>query len=180
MTTTPESPYVQPLCQHPALDGWMQWPSIRMWVRRDGMRLDIVSLAPAREARTDFVLLPCDEEVLVLLGQIAACGSRASLYVTHLNPAYDKRLVLCGRRATGAVRVHGSVPMVRDRLYTRTRTAMLNVASVHRTAGRSDAAVVWSALARRILVAKRTANKAGKGRSVRAVSGGLPTLGLRN
>lgn len=53
---------------HPALDPAIAWPTLGMWVRWEGERLDLVSLAPARGATADQVLLPCSPELLIQLG----------------------------------------------------------------------------------------------------------------
>jgi hypothetical protein len=53
---------------------------------------------------------------------------------------------------------------------------MLTVGQIRRTSGHQDEAAQWSALARQLLMAKRSVRR---GRSARTVSGGLPTLGKR-
>ncbi|HZX36740.1 MAG TPA: hypothetical protein VFF37_00100, partial [Streptomyces sp.] len=68
------------------------------------------------------------------------------------------------------------VSSVADTLYGRTRAAMLTAGQLSRVSGQDDEAAHWGALARQLLLAKRSARR---GRSVRAVSGGLPTLGKR-
>ncbi|MFC7912520.1 hypothetical protein [Streptomyces sp. NPDC057386] len=165
------------LPRHPALSPGATWPTLRMWVRREDEHAVLVALAPARGARPEEVLLPCDAALLILLGRIALGSSRAGLYAAHLDEEDpDRRLVLCARGAPGAVRVRGAVSSVADTLYGRTRAAMLAAGALRRASGRDDEAAHWGTLARQLLLAKRSARR---GRSVRAVSGGLPTLGRR-
>ncbi|MFC3350244.1 hypothetical protein ACFOOM_23015 [Streptomyces echinoruber] len=78
--------------------------------------------------------------------------------------------------AHGAVRVQGPLALVAEVLAARTRAAALRVAAVHRAAGWGEEARVWRARARRILT---TIQATRRGRSVRAASAGLPTLGGR-
>lgn len=162
---------------HPALDPAVAWPTLGMWVRWEGGRLDLVSLAPARATQADQVLLPCDSELLIQLGKISLGSSRASLYAARLaEDDADHRLVLCPRGIEGAVRISGAVSSVAEPLYGKTRAAMLAAGRVRRAAGHQDEATQWSAMARQLLMAKRAARRR---RSVRTVSGGLPTLGKR-
>lgn len=76
------------------------------------------------------------------------------------------------RRGTGG----GLLAFVAEALAARIRTATLNLAAVHREAGRPQEARLWRARARTILKDGRAARL---GRSVRAASAGLPTLGGR-
>ncbi|WP_127455069.1 hypothetical protein [Streptomyces sp. B29(2018)] len=104
------------------------------------------------------VLLPCAWPELERLAGIATGRSRARVYVRGLGEAGPEQLlVLCLRGAGGAVRVEGPLAPVAEVLAARARAAALNVAAVHREAGRA----------------------ARRGRSVRAASAGLPTLGRR-
>lgn len=159
---------------HPALDPAVAWPTLGMWVRRDGELLDLVSLAPARDTQADQVLLPCDPELLIQLGKISLGNSRAGLYAVRLAEGADRRLVLCRRGVEGGVRISGAVPSIADPLYGKTRAAMLAAGRERRAAGDQDEAGQWSAMARQLLMTKRSTRR---GRSVRTVSGGLPTLG---
>ncbi|MEU9190320.1 hypothetical protein AB0D14_38540 [Streptomyces sp. NPDC048484] len=160
---------------HPALDQEVSWPTLRLWVRWDGERVDVVSFAPARGAQADQILLPCAPEILIQLGRISLGGSRASLYATRLVPgSEDRRLVLCPRGTEGSVRIRGTVSSATDALYGKTRAAMLAVGQTRKVSGHPDEAAQWRALARQLLMAKRAIRR---GHSVRAVSGGLPTLG---
>ncbi|MFI1189320.1 hypothetical protein [Streptomyces californicus] len=160
---------------HPARDPAVAWPTLDMWVRWDGRRLDLVSLAPTRDAQADEVLLPYDPELLMLLGKISLGGSRAGLYATRLaQEETDRRVVLCRRGSEGSVRISGTGSSIADPLYAKTRAAMLAAGREHRAAGNQDEAAQWKAMARQLLMAKRSARR---GHSVRTVSGGLPTLG---
>ncbi|MBP5935370.1 hypothetical protein [Streptomyces acidiscabies] len=168
------------LFRHPALSPGAAWPTLRMWVRREDEHAVLVSLAPAPEARPEEVLLPCDAALLTLLGSIALGSSRAGLYAARLDeqdPA--RRLVLCARGVPGALRVRGATSAVADTLYGRTRSAMLTAGHLLRASGQRDEAAHWGTLARGLMLAKRSARRGRRGRSVRAVSGGLPTLGKR-
>ncbi|WP_216590262.1 hypothetical protein [Streptomyces brasiliscabiei] len=80
------------------------------------------------------------------------------------------------RGSPGAVHVEGPLTPAAEVLTARTRAATLRVAAVHREAGRLQEAQLWRARARRILKDSRAARR---GRSVRATSAGLPTLGKR-
>ncbi|MFD7089897.1 hypothetical protein ACFV94_19165 [Streptomyces sp. NPDC059896] len=160
---------------HPALDSAIAWPTLGMWVRWDGERLDLVSLSPTRGATADQVLLPCSPELLIQLGKISLGGSRAGLYAACLTKdGADHRLVLCQRGWEGAVRISGAVSSIAEPLYGKTRAAMLAAGREQRNAGNQAGAAQWSAMARQLLMAKRASRR---GRSVRTVSGGLPTLG---
>lgn len=160
---------------HPALDPAIAWPTLGMWARWEGERLDLVSLAPARGAQGEQVLLPCSPELLIQLGKISLGGSRAGLYAVRLTEdGADHRLVLCQRGLAGAVRIGGAVSSIAEPLYGKTRAAMLAASREQRAAGNQDEAGQWSAMARQLLMAKRASRR---GRSVRTVSGGLPTLG---
>lgn len=166
------------LSRHPALEQKGPWPTLRMWARWEGERVALVSLAPARGTQAGQVLLPCDPELLMQLGRISLGGSRAGLYAACLaEDGTDRRLVLCPRGSAGAVRICGAVSSVAEALYGKTRSAMLTVGQIQRASGRTDDAAQWSALARQLLMAKRAARR--RGRSVRTMSGGLPTLGKR-
>jgi hypothetical protein len=148
-----------------------------MWVRRDGDGIDSIALTGARAGAVEDVLLPHDEAALMVLGAMATGGSQAHLYVCSVSEdREDLRLVVCLRGADGAVRVEGRASMVADTLYARTRAALLAMAKSARDAGRQDEARHWSVLARRLLMTRRQANR---GSSVRAMAGGLPTLGCR-
>ncbi|MFF8601871.1 hypothetical protein ACF065_27625 [Streptomyces sp. NPDC015232] len=165
------------LPRHPALSPGAAWPTLRMWVRREDEHAVLVAFAPARGARPEEVLLPCDAALLTLLGRIALGSSRAGLYAARLDEeGAGRRLVLCARGAPGAVRVRGAVGSVADTLYGRTRAAMLTAGALLRASGQDDEAALWGTLARQLLLAKRSTHQ---GRSVRAVSGGLPTPGKR-
>ncbi|MFH9742660.1 hypothetical protein ACH4MA_33855 [Streptomyces roseolus] len=123
------------------------------------------------------VLLSCTWPELERLAGIATGASRARVYVRDLGGAGpERRLVLCLRGADRAVRVEGPVGPVAEVLVARCRAAALDVAAVHREAGRPQEARLWRARARRILKDGRAARR---GRSVRAASAGLPTLGRR-
>ncbi|MGA4846548.1 hypothetical protein ACOBQB_09860 [Streptomyces sp. G5(2025)] len=166
MNTTPS---------RPALDQGLSWPTLRMWVRRDGECVDLVSLAPARGAHPEEVLLPSDPEPLIQLGKISLGSSRAGLYAVCLTQeGTDRRLVLCQRGSEGAVRISGIMSSIAAPLYGKTRAAMLAAGREQRAAGNQDAAAQWSTMARQLLLAKRSSRR---GRSVRTISGGLPTLG---
>lgn len=160
---------------HPALDPSIAWPTLGMWVRWEGERLDLVSLAPARDVKADQVLLPCSPELLLQLGKISLGSSRAGLYAMRLTEdGADHRLVICQRGLEGAVRISGAVSSIAEPLYGKTRAAILAAGREQRAAGNHDEASQWSAMARQLLMAKRASRR---GRSVRTVSGGLPTLG---
>lgn len=160
---------------HPALDPAIAWPTLGMWVRWEGKRLDLVSLAPARDAKADHVLLPSSAELLLKLGKISLGTSRAGLYAVHLTQdSADHRLVLCQRGWEGAVRISGAVSSIAEPLYGKTRAAILAARREQRAVGNHNEAAQWSAMARQLLMAKRASRR---GRSVRTVSGGLPTLG---
>jgi hypothetical protein len=75
------------------------------------------------------------------------------------------------------VRVDGTLAPIAETLAAKTRAAALSVAAVHREAGRAEESQLWRARARRILKDGRAARR---GRSVRAASAGLPTLGRRS
>ncbi|MFD7013980.1 hypothetical protein [Streptomyces sp. NPDC059928] len=161
--------------RHPALDQELSWPTLRMWVRREDEHVDLVSLAPARGAHPEEVLLPCDSELLIQLGKISLGSTRARLYAVRLtDDGVDHRLVLCQRGSDGAVRVSGAVSSIAEPLYGKTRAAMLASGQEQRAAGNQEEAVQWSAMARQLLMAKRARRR---GHSLRTVSGGLPTLG---
>ncbi|MFJ9380171.1 hypothetical protein [Streptomyces sp. NPDC101455] len=163
--------------RHPALTG-ESWPVIGVRVRREDRSLRTASWRPAPHAELEDVLLPCVWPELEGLAEIAVGLSRARVYVRDLGGAEpDRRLVLCLRGAPGAVRVEGPLAPVVEVLAARTRTAMLRVAAVHREAGRGQEAQAWRARARRMLKDVRAARR---GRSVRATSAGLPTLGRRS
>lgn len=163
--------------RHPALDQELPWPTLCMWVRWEGERLDLVTLAPAPRAQPEQVLLPCAPELLIQLGRISLGSSRAGLYAARLvENTTDRRLVLCPRGSEGAVRVRGAVSSLADALYGKARSAMLASGQIQKATRRPDEAAHWRALARQLLLAKRSARRA---HSVRTVSGGLPTLGKR-
>ncbi|MER8120658.1 hypothetical protein [Streptomyces sp. NPDC094031] len=123
------------------------------------------------------LLLPCAWPELERLAEIAAGGSRARVYVRDLGEAGSEEfLMLCLRGAGGAVRVYGPLAPVAEVLAARVCAAALDVAAVHREAGREEEARLWRARARRILKDGRAARR---GRSIRAASAGLPTLGRR-
>ncbi|MFF8992613.1 hypothetical protein ACF09H_22290 [Streptomyces sp. NPDC014983] len=162
--------------RHPALDG-VRWPAIGVRVRRENVGLRAALWRSAPRAVLQEVLLPCTWPELERLAEIATGRSRARVYVRGLGEAGPEQLlVLCLRGAVGAVRVDGPLAPVADVLATRTRAAALNVAAVHREAGREEEARLWRARARRILKDGRAARR---GRSVRAASAGLPSLGRR-
>ncbi|MFH0246423.1 hypothetical protein ACGRHY_29290 [Streptomyces sp. HK10] len=162
--------------RHPALAG-ESWPVIGVRIHREGRRPRSASWRPAPLTVLEEVLLPCTWPELERLAEIAVGLSRARVYVQGLAGAEpDGRLVLCLRGAPGAVRVDGPLAPVAEVLAARARTAALRVAAVHREAGRQQEAQVWRARARRILKDGRAARR---GRSVRAASAGLPTLGGR-
>ncbi|MFE9620416.1 hypothetical protein [Streptomyces sp. NPDC006384] len=124
------------------------------------------------------VLLPSTWPELERLAEIPTGRSRARVYVRDLGEAGpERRLVLCLRGADGAVRVEGPVGSAAEVLAVRARAAALDVAAVHRAAGRAQEARLWRARARQILKDGRAARR---GRSVRAASAGLPTLGHRS
>ncbi|MFJ8752113.1 hypothetical protein ACIREO_22695 [Streptomyces sp. NPDC102441] len=160
---------------HPALDPAVAWPTLGMWVRWDGGRLDLVSLAPTRDAQADQVLLPCDPELLIQLGKISLGRSRAGPYAVRLvQEGTDHRVVLCRRGSEGAIRISGTGSSMADPLYAKTRAAMLAAGREHRAEGNQDEAAQWSAMARQLLMTKRLSRR---GRSIRTISGGLPTFG---
>lgn len=129
---------------------------------------------PAKGAVAEQALLPADLEALQVLGAVAVGQSRAHLFAVVLPGDGNERVVLCLCGTVGAVRVGGSVALFAEVLKARTRAALLRGAQDHRQAGRSDEAAAWSAAARGVLLAGR---RAGRGSSVRAVSGGLSALG---
>ncbi|MFK0142714.1 hypothetical protein [Streptomyces murinus] len=162
--------------RHPALDG-VSWPAIGVRVHsgEGGPRAASWALAPRAVLRE--VLLPCTWPELEGLAQIATGTSRARVYVRSLGGAWaEQLLVLCLRGAGGAVRVEGPLDPVAEVLTARVRAAALKVAAVHCAAGREQEARLWRARARQILKDGRAARR---GRSVRAASAGLPTLGRR-
>ena len=162
--------------RHPALSG-ETWPVIGVRVRREDRRLRAASWRPAPLAVPEDVLLPCAWRELEGLAEIAVGLSRARVYVSGLaEDETDGRLVLCLRGADGAIQIQGPLAPVADMLAARTRAAMLRVAAVHREAGRQKEAQAWRARARQLLKDGRAARR---GRSVRATSAGLPTLGQR-
>lgn len=161
---------------HPALTGG-PWPMIGVRVSREDSSPRAASWQPAPHTVLEDVLLPCTWPELERLAQIATGLSRARVYVTDLGAVEsDRRLVLCLRGAPGAIRVEGPLAPVVEVLTARTRAAALSVAAIHREAGRPEEAQLWRARARRILKDGRAARR---GRSVRATSAGLPTLGRR-
>jgi hypothetical protein len=162
--------------QHPALTG-APWPVIGVRIRRQDRRPQAASWRPAPLTVLEEVLLPCMWPELERLAEIAVGLSKAKVYVRDLGEGeLERRPVLCLRDATGAVRVEGPLAPVAEELAARTRTATLRVAAMHREAGRPQEAQLWRARARRILKDGRAARR---GRSVRAASAGLPTLGRR-
>ncbi|MDX3067594.1 MULTISPECIES: hypothetical protein [Streptomyces] len=162
---------------HPALAG-APWPVIGVRVRREERRPRSASWRPAQWTVREDVLLPCTWPELEGLAEIAVGRSRARVYVRDLGGAEpDRRMVLCLRGAAGAVRVEGPLAPFAEVLAARVRAAVLRAAAVHREAGRQAEAQVWRARARRILKDGRAARRGG---SVRATSGGLPTLGGRH
>ncbi|MER6717126.1 hypothetical protein [Streptomyces sp. NPDC000877] len=161
---------------HPALTG-APWPVIGVRVRREDSSLRAASWQLAPHAVLEDVLLPCTWPELEPLAQIATGLARARVYVTDLGAAGpDQPLVLCLRGAPGAVQVQGRLTPIAETLTARTRAATLSVAAVHREASRPQLAQLWRARARQILKDGRAARR---GRSVRATSAGLPTLGQR-
>ncbi|MFE1764062.1 hypothetical protein ACFW81_07580 [Streptomyces angustmyceticus] len=162
--------------RHPALTG-APWPVIGVRVRREDRRPRAASWRPAPRGVLADALLPCTWPELECLAEIAVGLSRARVYVRDLGGVEpDQRLVLCLRGAPGAVRVEGPLAPAAEVLAARTRAAALRVAAVHREAGRQQEAQVWRTRARQIL---RDGRAARRGRSVRAASAGLPTLGGR-
>ncbi|MFE2640842.1 hypothetical protein ACFXKF_40045 [Streptomyces scopuliridis] len=162
--------------RHPALTG-APWPVIGVRVRHEDRRPRAASWRPAPLAVPQDVLLPCAWPELEGLAKIAVGLSRARVYVRALaEDEPDGRLVLCLRGAPGAIQVQGPLAPVANVLAARTRAAMLRVAAVHREAGRPEEAQAWRARARQLLKDGRAARR---GRSVRATSAGLPTLGGR-
>lgn len=179
MAESPEQPFALPPAEHPALTGVRKWPTVRLWVRRQQGSL-AVSLAPLRDGRVEYVLLPCDGETLLTLCHIGTGTGRAGLYVAPLQSSRrTELLVLCSRRTPGAVRVRGSVTNLGDTLFNKARTVVLKIAATYREDGDEEAASAWAAVAGRALEVKRAARQAAKGQSVRTVSGGLPSLGKR-
>ncbi|MDX3695031.1 hypothetical protein PV726_32775 [Streptomyces europaeiscabiei] len=162
--------------RHPALTGG-PWPVIGLWVGREDRSPRAASWRPAPRVVQEDVLLPCTWPELERLAEIATGLNRARVYVRDLGGTEpDRRLVLCLRGAPGAVRIEGPLAPVAETLAARARAAALRVAAVHREAGRPEEAQAWRARARRILKDGRAARR---GRSVRATSAGLPTLGRR-
>ncbi|MER0476773.1 hypothetical protein ABR737_43600 [Streptomyces sp. Edi2] len=160
--------------RHPALTG-APWPVIGVRVRRGDCGPRAASWRPAPRTVLEDVLLPCTWPELERLAEIATGRSRARVYVQDFGAAEpERRLVLCLRGAAGAVRVEGPLAPVAELLAARARAAVLRVAAVHREAGRVEDAQVWRGRARGILKDGRAARR---GRSVRAASAGLPTLG---
>ncbi|MGW2588433.1 hypothetical protein ACWCYZ_45620 [Streptomyces virginiae] len=156
---------------HPALTG-EPWPVIGVQVHREDRSLRGASWRPTPQAVLEEVLLPCTGLELERLAQIAMGLSRVRVFVRDFGAADpDRRLVLCLRGASGAVRVEGPVAPVAEILAARARAA-----AVHRESGRPEEAQAWCARARQILKDGRAARR---GRSVRATSAGLPTLGRR-
>ncbi|MFF3257009.1 hypothetical protein ACFYWP_39915 [Actinacidiphila glaucinigra] len=153
------------------------WASIGMRIEREGERIVSAYLYPVRSPRAEQVLLPRDEATLVTLGRIAAGESRARLYVT--DSAHDAGwLELCLRGTAGAVAVTGGIAAYADPLVGKVRQAMTRTAARHQAAGDTDEAQRWKQMARAVARAKRAADQQHR-RSVRTVSGGLPTLGRR-
>lgn len=150
------------------------WPAVDLWAGWEGRELRHAWWHPAKGAVAEQALLPADLEALQVLGAVAVGQSRARLFAGVLPEAGDERVVLCLRGTVRAVQVRGSVALLAGTLKARTRAALLRGAQEHRQAGRSDEAAAWSAAARGVLLAGR---RAARGSSVRAVSGGLPTLG---
>lgn len=169
---------VQEEIAHPALGG-VSWPVIGVRVRREDGLVWAASWRPAPRAVPEDVLLPCTWAELEGLARIAVGVSRARVYVRDAGGSAGPGgpLVLCLRGAAGAVRVEGPLAAVAEELAGRARAAALRVAAVHRAAGRHEQAQVWRARARRMLKDGRSARR---GRSVRAASAGLPTLGRRS
>lgn len=94
-----------------------------MWLRWEGGRVDLVSLAPARGTQVDHVLLPCDLTLLMQLGRISLGSSRGSLDAVRLTTedglsgSTDRRLVRCPQDPEHAVWTLGTVSTVADTLY---------------------------------------------------------------
>lgn len=165
------------LPRHPALSPGASWPTLRMWVRRKGEHAVLVTLAPARGAGPEEVLLPCDAALLILLfggSPSAAAGPPGT------PRAWTKKTPTggwcCARgahpaRSGSAARSPGGRRLVRADAGGDAdgRSAAAGV-------GAGDEAAHGGTPARQLLLAKRSARR---GRSVRAVSGGLPTLGKR-
>ncbi|MEY9839481.1 hypothetical protein [Streptacidiphilus sp. EB103A] len=150
-------------------------PTMRMKVQRNAGVITAAALGGAHAAGLEGVLMPDDEPTLLALVAIATGSSRAHLYV---RPAGNEgHAVLCVRGPAGAVPVTGQVSMAADVLFARTRSAVLALAVMSREAGRQAEADRWRALGRQMLAARREANR---GHSVRALNGGLPTLGHHN
>ncbi|MFI1312493.1 hypothetical protein ACH4TS_20465 [Streptomyces albidoflavus] len=163
--------------RHPALGGG-GWPVAGVWVGSGEAGLRAGSWRPSPYAVLREVLLPCAWPELECLAGIATGSSRARVYVRGLGEVGPERLlVLCLRGAGGAVRVEGPLAPVAEVLAARARAAVLNVAAVHREAGRRQEARLWRARGCRILKDGRAARW---GWSVRAASAGLPALGRRS
>ncbi|MER7309898.1 hypothetical protein E5082_31460 [Streptomyces griseoluteus] len=168
---------VQDEIRHPALTGGL-WPVISIRIRREDQRLRAASWRPAPQAIPEDVLLPCAWRELEGLTEVAVGLSRSRIYVRELaEHELAGRLVLCLRGAPGAIQVQGPMAPVGEVLAARTRSAVLHVAAVHHAADREEDRQVWRARARQLLKASRAARR---GRSVRATSAGLPTLGGRS
>jgi len=151
-----------------------------MRVRWVGRQVAEASLAPRSPGRYERVFMPGDEKTLGAIGAIATGESGASLYVALAEPGQSRRLRLCVRGAPGAVRVTGSLKLYQDLLVRQTQAAMLRAAAERQRYGESELAGRLRSMAGALPAAKRAADrKNGKGRSVRTVSGGLPTLGRR-
>ncbi|WP_369243640.1 hypothetical protein [Streptomyces sp. R41] len=124
--------------------------------------------------------MPSDEKTLAAIGAIATGESSARLYVAPAPPDQPKRLHLCVRGAPGAVRVTGFLEAYRDLLVRQTQAAMRRAATEYQKAGDAEVAGRLRSMAGALPAARRAADKKSKGRSVRTVSGGLPTLGHRH
>ncbi|MFD8968791.1 hypothetical protein ACFV0C_28020 [Streptomyces sp. NPDC059568] len=108
--------------------------------------------------------------------ELADLGSnRAALEYLTQEPTVTRADLTLPHVLSGAV-IRGTVSSVADKLYGTTRSAMLTAGQIQRASGRPDEAAQWSALARQLLMAGLSARR---GRSVRTMSGGLPTLGKR-
>ncbi|MFE5805007.1 hypothetical protein [Streptomyces sp. NPDC056491] len=123
--------------------------------------------------------MPGDEKTLAAIGAIATGESTARLYVAPAPPGRPERLHLCVRGAPGAVLVTGFLETYRDLLVRQTQAALRCAAAACESAGDTGAAGRLRSMAGALPAARRAADRKSTGRSVRTVSGGLPTLGPR-
>ncbi|MFE7029100.1 hypothetical protein ACFU9Y_02240 [Streptomyces sp. NPDC057621] len=153
-------------------------PGLGMRIRWNGTKVAEASLIPGAPGRYTHVAMPADEKTLAAIGASVTGQSRARLYVALLVPEQGRRgLRLCVRGAPGAVRITGPVTACADFLVRQTQEAMRRVAVQRRRAGDAAQADRLQSMAAALPAAKRAGDKEKRSGSVRAVSGGLPSLG---